>query len=281
MRILERFCMSKFGGPDGGEDIVFVNSDFAAVIDGATSIANGPAPAVSVGRTAAELIRDELGMLPRGSDAAEAIFRLNRVISNYYTRTGRLEDARRDHRYRCGASAVVYSDYRRQVWRVGDCKALIGPREWNSEKRIDTMLAEIRACFLESELRRGKTREQLLERDTAREYLHEMLARQIDFQNAADPSPFNFEVLDGFFHDPGAIEIFDVPRDTDRIVLASDGYPAVFPTLSESEAELARILREDPLCFREFKTTKGVYKGRVSFDDRSYLCIDISKPAGE
>jgi glycerophosphoryl diester phosphodiesterase len=279
MRVIERFSQSKSGDPAGGEDIVFVSADYAAVIDGATSIGNGPFPAVSVGRKAAELIRDELHRLPREADAAEAVFRLNAVILNYYVQSGGLEEAKRNHLYRCGASVVIYSDYKRQIWRVGDCKALIGAREWNSEKRLDTMLAEIRACFLESELRRGKTPDELLEHDTAREYLHEMLARQIDFQNAAEPSPYNFEVLDGFLRDPAAIELFDVSQDVETIVLATDGYPVLCPTLAESEAGLARILREDPLCFREFKTTKGVYTGRVSFDDRSYLRLDVSGTA--
>lgn len=280
MRIVERLNISKKGRAEEGEDIIFVSDDFAAVIDGATSVAGGNPADVPAGRKAAELIRDELKRLPREADAAESIRRLDSAIGEFYTRTGRLEDARRNYAYRCGASVIIYSDFHRQLWRVGDCKALIGTEEWEGGKLVDHLLSELRSCYLESELRRGKTIENLLAHDTAREYLREMLVRQMEFQNAAEPSVFNFEVVDGFFRDPAAIERFDLPAGTGSVVLASDGYPVLRPTLAGTEDELLRILRDDPLCFRKFKTTKGVYSGNTSFDDRSYLKIDVSGSPG-
>ena len=39
MRIVERLNISKKGRAEEGEDIIFVSDDFAAVIDGATSVA--------------------------------------------------------------------------------------------------------------------------------------------------------------------------------------------------------------------------------------------------
>lgn len=49
------------------------------------------------------------------------------------------------------------------------------------------------------------------------------------------------------------------------------GYPVLQRTLADSEAKLEEVLEQDPLCFRMYKTTKGLVEGNVSFDDRSYL----------
>lgn len=42
-------------------------------------------------------------------------------------------------------------------------------------------------------------------------------------------------------------------------------------TLAESKKELSEILKNDPLCYKEYCSTKGQKKGNVSFDDRSYI----------
>jgi glycerophosphoryl diester phosphodiesterase len=275
MQVIEQSIIAKTGNPPDSEDVLFLNTDFAAVIDGVTSKKGSLAGNVSVGRKAAELIRDELSVFPRETPAAAMMKRLNDVIRGYYLEKGILEEARRNYDVRCGAAIIIYSDFYREVWRVGDCEALIGSREITTRKPLDSLMAEIRSCFLETEIRRGKTVADLLEKDTGRMYIEEMLSRQIEFQNADIPSAYNYHVLDGFFTDLEEIEIFSVPTDVRTLVLASDGYPFLKPSLSESEAELAEVIREDPLCFRKFKSTKGVYRGNHSFDDRSYLKLDV------
>ena len=53
--------------------------------------------------------------------------------------------------------------------------------------------------------------------------------------------------------------------------MATDGYPKLYDTLEKSEEYLAHILEYDPLCFQEYKSTKGLQKGNSSFDDRTYI----------
>ena len=55
------------------------------------------------------------------------------------------------------------------------------------------------------------------------------------------------------------------------VVLASDGYPRILPTLAASEEALAGLLAADPLCIGPLCGTKGVRPGNVSFDDRAYV----------
>ena len=63
--------------------------------------------------------------------------------------------------------------------------------------------------------------------------------------------------------------------DKSSIVLASDGYPVLKGTLAESERELSEILKNDPLCYKVYCSTKGLKKGNVSFDDRSYIRFSL------
>jgi hypothetical protein len=56
----------------------------------------------------------------------------------------------------------------------------------------------------------------------------------------------------------------------ESVVLASDGYPRLMPTLKECEEQIRYILEKDPLCFRDNPRTKGVMHGMTSFDDRAY-----------
>ena len=61
-----------------------------------------------------------------------------------------------------------------------------------------------------------------------------------------------------------------------EIVLASDGYPFLMPTLQESEERLADLLRDDPLCISIYKASKGLMQGNKSFDDRSYVRFTVA-----
>lgn len=62
----------------------------------------------------------------------------------------------------------------------------------------------------------------------------------------------------------------------DRIILASDGYPALFETLEETEKYLFQLLDKDPLCIHELRGTKRLINGNKSFDDRNYISFYVS-----
>ena len=56
-----------------------------------------------------------------------------------------------------------------------------------------------------------------------------------------------------------------------EIVLASDGYPFLEPTLAASEVALAEQIANDPQNIHSFIATKGIVEGNKSFDDRTYI----------
>ena len=80
-------------------------------------------------------------------------------------------------------------------------------------------------------------------------------------------------MLDGFFSDYQHVQIVNLPDTPTEVVLASDGYPQLHPTLEETEEALALQLRHDPLMVSTCRATKPLIAGNLSFDDRSFLRI--------
>lgn len=106
--------------------------------------------------------------------------------------------------------------------------------------------------------------------DTSTEYIERLIKRQYDLQNDAK-NQYGFEVINGFDVDFSRIQTIKVPKEIQTIVLASNGYPFLIDTLPDTEKLLKIILDLDPLCFREYKSAKGLKKGNLSFDDRTYI----------
>ena len=85
----------------------------------------------------------------------------------------------------------------------------------------------------------------------------------------------DYPVIDGFEIPTSKVKGVKVNDDCGEIILASDGYPFLKPTLEDSEMALSRQLADDPLCIGTFKATKGLMDGNVSFDDRCYVRFTV------
>ena len=85
-----------------------------------------------------------------------------------------------------------------------------------------------------------------------------------------------YTVIDGTPIYMNGIKTIDVSRARE-IVLATDGYPFLKPTLAESEAALRELLRQDPMLVSLYQATKGIMQGNCSFDDRAYLRVKIEE----
>ena len=84
----------------------------------------------------------------------------------------------------------------------------------------------------------------------------------------------DYAVINGMDIPENLVHVIPVAHARE-IILASDGYPILKRTLEESERELERIIMDDPLCIDIYKATKGVMKGYKSFDDRTFVRIDL------
>lgn len=163
---------------------------------------------------------------------------------------------------RIAASAVIFSRLRREIWLVGDCLCMVNGQLFDNPKPHEATLAAKRADIII----KSPNQKAFLTHDTAREsILPEMMQIMREQQNV------KYAVIDGARIPEEHVRILTLDFQPKEIVLASDGYPFLHPTLEASEAALARQLTEDPLNIGAFQATKGCILGNHSFDDRAYI----------
>jgi hypothetical protein len=272
--IAEHLVAGKTGNPAECEDMLVFTGSFAAVIDGATSKTPRRWNGRTGGRAAAELVAETIAQLPATATAREAIDRITTGIAHFYHEHGVAELVRTDPVQRVTAACTIVSFARDECWLVGDCQCLCGDRHITNELPVDAVTSQARALFLESELLRGVPLDTLRAHDSGRDLIAPLLARQSFFQNNPAAGAFGYAALDGFPVADTGIVVVPIPAAVTSLVLASDGYPFLLPSLAETERRLQELLAEDPLLFRVYRSTKGFLHGQESFDDRAYLRLE-------
>lgn len=248
-----------------------VTAYYAAVIDGATPktdfrYASGETP----GHAAARLLSHAIAQLPPEATAQEAIALLEQVLH--------CEDVAPANRPT--ASLVIYSVCRREVWAVGDCQFATassnGFETFSCPKQIDLLLSQWRSDIIRSYLCRGLMSEaEILAHDPGRRIIQPHITQQVRYQNLEAEHPLAYGVMDGEHVPSRFIRVQKIAPEVEQLILASDGYPELLPSLSASEQRLQTLLSEDPLCIGPLRGTKGLRPGNLSFDDRTYLRLEL------
>lgn len=277
MKVIESKIEGK-KSPESCEDGLVVTADFIAVIDGSTSkTPHHLSPDMKNGRYAmvliSEYIQHELKPESTVEDFCEGV--TSYIYNKVYRQQGIEEQMQAHPEERLTASAILYSKAKNEVWMVGDCQAIIDGKLYENNKPFEDIVARrrvelIRQGFTPQEAR--KTIEPLL--------IQAMLEGQNKTYTVIDGLPiYQKGVKVVSLNAPQKNVETDVadslPLPTKEIVLASDGYPFLKPTLTESEEALAHLLAYDPQCTHEFIATKGIVVGNKSFDDRTYIRFQI------
>ena len=226
---------------------------------------------MSNGRYAMNIVANHIRRMPANSSCREFCTGVTAAIRKHYIpfwKTGKDAIMERLHQHpeeRLCASAAIYSRLRREVWLVGDCQCLIGNQLYENSKPYEQRLAELRAEKIQEFLTNGMTVTQLLTDDIARCAIIPSMLEDMRQQNVA------YAVIDGFPIPQQYVPIITLDFQSWEIVLATDGYPFLCPTLQESEEKLRLQHESDPLNIGRFKATKGFTSGFNSFDDRTYI----------
>ena len=260
MIINEKFIMGKHPDQSLCEDALFISDDFIAVLDGVTSKSDKKFNDMPGGKAATQIAIDVLKNVPANIIKAELFQQINNAVASLYNGTPTGEAA---------VCMIVYSNHHKEVWAIGDCQCIINNKSYTHEKLIDKELSELRSRVIAEALKNGTTITEIAENDIGRQAIMPQLMAQHQYANRTD-HPYGYAVLNGTPIDPEAIVTYAV-KNGDMVILASDGYPRLFDTLQKSEDYLAHILKTDPLCFNEYKSSKGLKKGNLSFDDRTYI----------
>ncbi len=263
MKITEQFIKGKKEDQNLCEDGLFISDDFIAVFDGVTSKSERTFNGKTGGRAAMEKAVNAMKNMTYDIDVAEMFEKINSAVLSLYDGEPTGEAAV------CG---IVYSNYKNEIWSLGDCQCRINSQYYPHEKEIDTILSQVRALTLEIARIEGATNDELLKNDIGREFILPILKKQHLLANYN--GNFGYAVLNGTPFDSKKIEIHSVNKG-DTIVLASDGYPFLHSTLEECEKELERTIKENPLCDNGYVSTKGILPGNASFDDRTFIKFKI------
>lgn len=283
MKIIESKIVGK-KSLEACEDGLVVTDDFIAVIDGSTSkTPKHLNPDMKNGRYAmmliSEYIREELKADASVDDFCQGVTAY--IYNKVYEKLGVEERLKEHPEERLTASAILYSRTRNEVWMVGDCQAIIDGKLYENGKPYEEKIARKRVELIEQGLSPAEARKQI-------EPL--LIKAMLSGQNQ------NYTVIDGFpIYREGvkvvalktkpassSIETYFQEQtkpvsSLNEVVLASDGYPFLKPTLAASEAALAEQIANDPQNIRSFIATKGIVEGNKSFDDRTYIRFSPEK----
>ena len=290
MKIIESSIIGK-KSQEACEDGMVVTDDFIAVIDGSTSkTPKHLNPDMKNGRYAmmliSEYIREELKADASVDDFCQGVTAY--IYNKVYEKLGVEERLQEHPEERLTASAILYSRTRNEVWMVGDCQAIIDGKLYENGKPYEQEIARKRVELIEQGLSPAEARKQI-------EPL--LIKAMLSGQNRT------YTVIDGFPIYREGVKVVSVSDScsvqdsvqdsvpasdsvpcsdsvsasgtifvsSSEIVLASDGYPFLEPTLAASEAALAEQIANDPQNIRFFIATKGIVEGNKSFDDRTYI----------
>ena len=296
MKIIESSIIGK-KSQEACEDGMVVTDDFIAVIDGSTSkTPKHLNPDMKNGRYAmmliSEYIREELKADASVDDFCQGVTAY--IYNKVYEKLGVEERLQEHPEERLTASAILYSRTRNEVWMVGDCQAIIDGKLYENGKPYEQEIARKRVELIEQGLSPAEARKQI-------EPL--LIKAMLSGQNRT------YTVIDGFPIYREGVKVVSVSDScsvqdsvqdsvpasdsvpcsdsvsasgtifvsSSEIVLASDGYPFLEPTLAASEASLAEQIANDPQNIHSFIATKGIVEGNKSFDDRTYIRFSVEK----
>ena len=296
MKIIESSIIGK-KSQEACEDGMVVTDDFIAVIDGSTSkTPKHLNPDMKNGRYAmmliSEYIREELKADASADDFCQGVTAY--IYNKVYEKLGVEERLKEHPEERLTASAILYSRTRNEVWMVGDCQAIIDGKLYENGKPYEQEIARKRVELIEQGLSPAEARKQI-------EPL--LIKAMLSGQNQT------YTVIDGFPIYREGVKVVSVSDScsvqdsvqdsvpasdsvpcsdsvsasgtisvsSSEIVLASDGYPFLEPTLAASEVALAEQIANDPQNIHSFIATKGIVEGNKSFDDRTYIRFSVEK----
>lgn len=274
MKIIESSIIGK-KSPEACEDGMVVTDDFIAVIDGSTSkTPKHLNPDMKNGRYAmmliSEYIREELKADASVDEFCQGVTAY--IYNKVYEKFGVEERLKEHPEERLTASAILYSRTRNEVWMVGDCQAIIAGKLYENGKPYEEKIARKRVELIAQGLSPAEARKQIEPL-----LIEAMLSGQNQTYTVIDGFPIYREgvkvvsVSDSVPCSDSASASGTIPSSSSEIVLASDGYPFLKPTLAASEAALAEQIANDPQNIHSFIATKGIVEGNKSFDDRTYI----------
>lgn len=278
MKIIEQFIQGKHS-PETCEDGLVVTDDFVAVVDGSTS--KSPVQLrddMRNGRYCMLEVSEFIKTMPADISLDDFCEGATAHVRRLYGGGEKIYLRHPERRLCC--SAVIYSRHYNAIWMVGDCQCMTGGRVHTNDKPQEEEQGRRRAALfgqackdhpdmLDHEHCYPGTEIPAIRHDYARDQIVPFIVDTMKGENVT------YTVIDGFPIYREGIKVVAPDADVHEVVLASDGYPFLYPTLEATEDALKALLVSDPYCIDRYKSAKGLMLGNHSFDDRTYIRFTI------
>lgn len=223
--------------------------------------------------------------LKTGKDFEEVLDQTNRITKKF-KEENKLEQCKKDG-FVCG----VLDKKKGKVYIIGDVTLRLNDFVYNVVSQVDELKALYRSYLINKYLKEGYSLQEIELLDKNRKLETTLLGINKKGEENGDKNAINNLITQDIFigceSDFGYMAItggehkisykeYDV-KEGDTVILASDGYPDVKGTLVETERELNKLLEEDKMCYKINKQVKGCYEGNYSYDDRTYVRIEIKE----
>lgn len=174
------------------------------------------------------------------------------------------------------AAAVVWSQARKEIWRVGDCHFRIDEKDYIGEKEVDRVAYAFRCGVIRARLALGLTTIEA-ERKVATldQPFRPLVLVQHAFMNMDSDDPLAYGAINGSPIPNQFIEIIDTSQAR-QIVLCSDGFVRPYRSLQEAIRETTKLSEIDPLLVNEYNGSRPFSEGRILFDDTTYVRFALS-----
>ena len=283
--VIEEHLESKSGDLAGGEDRTVSGPRFFGVIDGATDKSGHDwGGGQTGGERLAKLIKALLSDPACPEAPGPLVEKINAFIQSAADKAK--IDLHVVHN-RADAGVALYVPAKHAIYHINDCQFGFvfegGTFEVHQNgKLIDELTSDLRARVLLF-LKRNGLEPFAGTDDMGRAFIRTMLERQQELQNidrsdrtawfGMPRGAFAYKTLNGF---PTSFEVTPVPDGVCEVVLASDGFKELRPTLRDSLILLKSMQENDPECMGLLKSTKGLLPGNKTYDDTSYLRLRLS-----
>lgn len=253
---------SKTADESLNEDVLLDTPDWLVVCDGATDKTGKTFDGKTGGYVTAHLTAKTIAQQKPGTPLSKLI---NAINENYALTFPDLPSIDRP-----SCTFVALDKHAAIVHRVGDVSWSDGNTVHEGYMVIDEIHVNMRAAYLEMLLLDGASPHDFNEHDPGREIILPGLRRQGAFRNTTS-SEFSYAAIDGRPIPERFMESWELDDSVQEIIIATDGYPELLPTLEQSEEYLQQELDNDPLRIGKHRGTRALIEGYNSFDDRTYV----------
>lgn len=288
MEIVESYLKSKAGKNDGGEDRLVLGPRFFGVVDGATDKSGLNWGAQEAPRKGGFVLANIVKEVLESDDSNDKNYAeiLNIINAKIHLAANSANIDLSNELNRSDVGFAVYDAKDSNIVYIHDCNfAFLGKNgdfiTHYNEKSLDHLTSSIRSSVANWYLQNGIN--PFEHGDLARDSIRLGLDQQALIQNQGFDSSEEwffgvpkklvaYKTINGF---TTTLDTYKAPQDISEIVLSSDGFKVIKPTLDETISILKDQLKRDPYCINELKSTKGLVEGNVSFDDMSYLRLRL------